>query len=685
MTESDQSPVDPAEAELRAQLATLPNDPETLRALAVHCAQHGRFDEAVPLIEQAVAAQPNDIRLRLVAAGIHANAGNLDAAQKGYDLALTLQPGLIPALIGLAQLAEAREQYPRAEKLYRDALESEADHVDALIGLGRTQLAQERTEQAVQIFGRATQLYPQHARALANYGQALLLRGTPQVAARPLIRALELDDQLVEARLLLGHAELGRGNAPAAEAAYRQVLQQVPSIVALAGLADAMRAQGRFAEALDAYKAAVDSLPDSEGLVASHALCLARLGRVGEAVEELRAFIAAHPASDAPRALLASIYDNSGHVDDSLSLWRDSIARDPQDHRAHAELALRLEAQGDLDAAATASDGSDGDNRPDVRLLRSRVAIRRGDYARAQRELLATDPRALPPGLARDRYRLLGLVHDHNNRHAEATLAFREAQRVEAGVLPTVADPTQVAQALAPLDNEPGLPNPRFPAPVLLLGLPGSGVERVAALLGDSAGVALREDRFNGQLDLFGDGDEPWALMNTPVAQLEVQAKRYARGVERVFGGMPPVLVDWIPTFDARILALARRALPGLRVIVVDVDPEQAFLDWLAFGYQKSYRIAEPVDAARWWKAAQGQIELLAARVPTVRVNADALLAAPATAGQALAAFLGVEKLTLGTRTLLRMAAPGGLPTRFAPERVAAYRGALAEAFAALK
>jgi hypothetical protein len=133
------------------------------------------------------------------------------------------------------------------------------------------------------------------------------------------------------------------------------------------------------------------------------------------------------------------------------------------------------------------------------------------------------------------------------------------------------------------------------------------------------------------------------------------------------------------------VLAQAKRALPGLRAIVVETDPERAFLDWLAFGYQRAFRIVDPLDGARWWRAARGQIELAAGALPTLRVDADALLADPAAAGKPLAEFLGLAEIRPGPRSAARNEPRGGLPTRFEPRHAEHYRNVLAEAFAALR
>ena len=674
------------EVQLREQLAQQPADTAVLGELGVLCADAGRFDEGYQLLERAVALKPDDPRLRLAAAGIAASNGDLELAERQYRKALVLRAGLAQAHVGLGQIAESRGLLSSAEEQFRAALDADADHVPALMGLARIRLAEGHAEQAVQLFAHVTQQYPQHARALAGYGQSLILRGTPDQAVRPLKRALELDPSLYHVQLLLGQVELTRGNVHKAESAYREVLDSDPDNAdALAGLGDALRAQDRAEEAFVAYDGAYRLRPQDELLATLRATCLADMGRIPTAIDDLRAFLVGKPNSQPPRLLLADLLQATGSPAEARAMWETAVERDAHDVLAHAELAQLQERAGDFAAANQTAVGSSKDNRPQICLMRARLAVRRQDYAAAQRELLSLKGARLPVSLARERFRLLGLVHDHGQRHAEAVLAFREAQRVQASPLPHLARGQDVRAGLQKLRDLPALEEPRIVAPVLLLGLPGSGVERIAALLADQRGVQVRDDRFDGQTDFFGDGENPSLRLELSQSQLAVQARRYGRTLQRHVTDAAALVVDWLPVFDARVMAVARRALPGLRAIVVDVDPEQAFLNWLAFGWERRLRINDMREAAHWWRVANEQIEIAAELLPCAHVNADALLADPATVGGELAQFLGVDAIRPGPRTQQRTDMLNGLPSHFAPGHAESYRSVLAEAFAALR
>lgn len=684
-TNKPDSQANSKETALRQQLEQQPEDVKVLSELAVLCAGEGRFGEGRDLLERAIELDKDDPRLHLSAAGMAANEGDLDAAGHEYRKALLLRANLPQAHVGLGQIAEARDQDSTAEEHFTSAVKYDPENVDALLGLARLRMAGNHVEQAVQMFAKVTQLYPQHARALAGYGQALMLRGTPEQAARPLKRALELDDSLHAARLLLGHVELYRDNARAAEKAYREVLHvQASNGDALAGLGDALRAQNRIQEAFMAYDTARKLHPDVEALTTLRATCLGILGREPEAVEDLRDYIAQHPHCQAPRLLLADVYRGRGQTNEATRLWQEAADKDPDDALAHAELALMHENLGDYEAAAKAAASSTGDTRPAVILMRARTALRKGDAPAAQRELLSLKGAALPTPLRHDRLRLLGLVHDSSSRWAEAVLAFREAQRIEAKPLPTLVAADRLRETMPILMAEPELAHPRLKPPVLLMGLPGSGVERVAALLADQPGVAVREDRFGDQTDFLADGNDPAMLMPMPQSRLGVQARRYARVQDRHIGGDPDCVIDWLPVFDARLLPVLKLALPGVRAIIVDTEPRKAWLRWLAFGWQRRLRMQDSTEAAHWWNVGQQQLELAAEYLPVVRVDGDALVDDPASAGKELAEFLDLDTLRPGKYSEQRAGASAGLPTRFAPGHEDNYREVLAAAFAAL-
>jgi hypothetical protein len=194
-------------------------------------------------------------------------------------------------------------------------------------------------------------------------------------------------------------------------------------------------------------------------------------------------------------------------------------------------------------------------------------------------------------------------------------------------------------------------------------------------LLRDRAFAPTRNDAFS-QPDFAA-----WATGVDAAAAQSVR-QQWEAEVRRIGADPDAPLVDWLVRWDARLLPLLRQAFPGATLIVVERDPRDLLLNWLAFGWMAGFALHEPVAAARWLKAAQvhmarcDQVDGLR----TLRINADAVLVDPIGQGQPLAAVLGLESLLPGApqRGL------GGLPIGLPAGRWEAYAEVLGAALAEL-
>ena len=126
--------------------------------------------------------------------------------------------------------------------------------------------------------------------------------------------------------------------------------------------------------------------------------------------------------------------------------------------------------------------------------------------------------------------------------------------------------------------------------------------------------------------------------------------------------------------------------MPGTRVIVVDRDPRDAFLNWLAFGWLPYAGLNDFDAAIDWLPRAIRHVRFGVEQggLPHLVVNAEQVLRDPAGAGAELAAFVGVDALVPGALTARSMQGLGGLPTGFADGHWQAYADVLAEPFARL-
>lgn len=677
--------LDEAATRARAWVQAAPQDVEARHLYALALLRNG--DAAAALIEADAAATlaPQAPTVQLTRGRAALASGDTARARAAFEQARALDPNLAGAHAGLASLALGAGDLAAAESGYRTALRADGDDPHALLGLGQVLALKGDLAAAGRCFGAAIELLPDEPTAQVSLGLTLLAQGHYDFAARAFENALARQPDYAYARLLLGETELLRRRFDVAVQAFDALLDHPQfAATALAGRGDVALARGAAAEARTWFERALTRDPAVERAALGRARSLNEQGFAAPACEGLAAFVDAHPAAHAVRSLLAELLQGRGRVAEALALWRDGVARYPEIGSLRGDLALALERSGDFDAADSEAEHAAARGRwTPLTLLRARAALRAGAYNLARDRLATLDRERLIDRQTRQRFHLLGLAHDGAGRYAEALLAFRELQRIDAGPLPVLPDLAVYAETLQMLAALPDSARPRHAPPVLLVGLPGAGADRLAALLADQAGVRLRRDHLDGGGDFLAAADDPRLLGALAAGELEVLARRYARGHERLGASADTLIVDWLPHLDARVLPVLKRVLPGVRLLVAARDPAACLLDWLAFGYRRGYADDDPQRLARWLRVAQSQLDFAPRVLPTHAVDMDALLGGDDASRAALAQWLGRERLDDGPqaaaaeRTL-------GLPTRFARGHLDHYRGLLAGALAEL-
>ncbi|MEO6689652.1 MAG: tetratricopeptide repeat protein [Dokdonella sp.] len=579
-----------------------------------------------------------------------------------------------------------RGEHALAEEHFRIALRAN-EEPHALAGLGALLLERGDVDGALRHTGRAADLAPQDAMIQLQLGQAFARRDTPAFAEQAFQNALRLRPNLHQARHALGSLLIKARRIPEAEAQYRE-LAGVPAFATIAqvGLGDAARADNRHDDAVVCYLAALAAEPSNTVTVRALAWSLAQVGRVDDAVATYDEAITRLSGDDELKSARADLLTLVGRLPEAAVAWNDLVTRNPAHHFARARLAFVAEYLGEAEVAQTHA-GIVLGARADVEMLliHVRALLRTGDFdgARIALDAMGRYPE-LSEGQTRLRWNYLGRVHDAAGEAAEAVRCFSEAQRGVPAAMPGLDEPRpelQVALAEAVGDAWPL-------APILLLGTPGSGVERVAALLADQPqlivlrdriGAVMREDDFNqphfqhycGEL---GEGDR-LALRDRYLAPLRQ-------------GNLPVgrTIVDWLPRWDAHLLALVRRAMPGTRLIIVERDPRDALVNWLAFGWAPGFPCSEPAAAAEWLSRARRHLAFGQALDEPRRlvVAADPLLDDAERNGGELARFLDIDALRPGAQFAAMMQSLGGLPVRFPAGHWQGYRDALAGVFTQL-
>jgi tetratricopeptide (TPR) repeat protein len=682
--------LDEAEAGYRRLLDEHPDNAEALHLLGILRGQRGDLPEALRLVQRAAALDPGNAACRHTLGEMHLSEGRLGEAAEAYDQARRLNPNLAAAHAGLGQVALLRGDVDAAESHFKVALRADENDVQALTGLGNVAQIRGDSQRALQLLTQAAGLAPDDPLIQTGYAQAMLDQGMLDFAARAVDNALSVKPDYPLALAMRAEMHVRKGETAPALAIFESLLARGEQVgAARTGIGDIARAQGRLDDAIAHYDEALRLQPDMPQAAVRRAEVLAASGRLTQAIDDLRRHVASHPDYPRAHAQLARLLTRAGRYDEALAVWEGAGARWPGDIELKAQHALTLDRAGrGAEALALAEDAA-ASPRPALAMLRARGALLAGDPAAAVQRLQRIDMRRLeakPRQLARRHQRLLGLACDALEQWQDAAAAFMQAQRLAAGSLPDLP-PLDAAMCadLQRLAGEPELAETRGAPPILLCGLPGSGVGQVAALLADQPGWFVRRERFEAAPDFVNAPFDARLLQPLGQAELALLARRYRRPLERAGVGATTRPVDWIPVLDARVVPALRRALPGARLLIVQREAHDMLLDWLGFGWSEGFAMPDPQVGARWLKLAAAQLDLAAELLPSFRVDPDVLLAETgASLRMRLGVFLGVVDLEPGAMSRGARKGRGGLPVSFPPGHSSHYREVFSEAFAIL-
>ncbi|HVX05972.1 MAG TPA: tetratricopeptide repeat protein [Rhodanobacteraceae bacterium] len=681
-----------AEAEngYRQLLAAEPENAEVLHLLGILRAQCGDLPEAYALVNRASELAPDNAASQHTLGEMYLSEARLDEAQQAYDRARQLNPNLASAHAGLGQVAFLRGDIDGAETHFRVALRADENDVQALTGLGNVAQWRGDSARALQLLTQAAGLAPGDALIQTSYARAMLDEGMLDFAGRALDNALAAKPDYALAQALRADLHVRKGEFAQAHAMFESLLARGEQTAAAhTGQGDIARAQGLHDQAIAHYDEALRAQPDLHHAAIRRADSLARSGRAPQAIDDLRWYVASHPDSVKAHIGLAQLLSQTARYDESIAVWAAAEARWPDNVNVKAQHALTLDQAGRSEEALAKAELAASSPRPALAMLRARGALLAGDPAAAVQRLQRIDERLLEgrPLLARRRERLLGLAFDGLEQWPDAVEAFMRAQRMGSVQLPDLPSLDEETDAmLRQLAGEPELADARGTPPVLLCGLPGSGVGQVAALLADQPGWFVRRERFEAMPDFISAPFDPRLLQPIDQASLAVLARRYRRPLERARVPETTQAVDWLPVLDARIIPALKRALPGTRLLIVAREPQDMLVDWLAFGWSQGYSMPDPLTGARWMRLAAAHLDLAARMLPAFRADPDALLAKGGSASRRqLGEYLGLRDVAWGPLARGARRGRGGLPVCFTAGHAAHYREVLSEAFAALE
>jgi arylsulfatase A-like enzyme/tetratricopeptide (TPR) repeat protein len=290
-----------------------------------------QLKDTLSVLVEAVARFPEDPTLRRIYCEASLAAGEVTEARRELAvfrrLAYPDDPRIeyLAARIALAS-GDARGAADRLRQL-APRLDEPATH----FWLAKALEAQDDIEGARRRYAlalaRDASWSPPHAALL----ELARRRGDWGAASRHVRRLLDLSPWRHDLPVLLVEALIGNGRSDLAERFARERLDDFPEHPELRlSLAQALRAQGRYAEALSELDAtaAEGAGPD---LVAERALTLGMAGEIGEGIALLRREVLARPDEARLHAVLAKLFFGSGAAAEGDQATDTALGLDPDD------------------------------------------------------------------------------------------------------------------------------------------------------------------------------------------------------------------------------------------------------------------------------------------------------------------------------------------------------------------
>jgi len=205
----------------------LRRDPENAFArLVMGSAQmgQGRLDQAIVWFKKYLEIVPTSTYAHYWIAVCHLRAGSRDLALREADAVLAMDPRFSDARLLRGSVLAARGDYPGAVKELRLAVDTDPAKPMLRLDLAKVLAEAGRAAEARTEYEAALRVQSDYLPALTGLGALEAQQGDTEGALRTLTRALELDPAADEARFNLARVLALRGEAVAARAEYQRLL-----------------------------------------------------------------------------------------------------------------------------------------------------------------------------------------------------------------------------------------------------------------------------------------------------------------------------------------------------------------------------------------------------------------------------------------------------------------------------
>ncbi|MBI5331581.1 MAG: PEP-CTERM system TPR-repeat protein PrsT [Betaproteobacteria bacterium] len=451
----------------------LPNDVLTfnLRGSVLLAKQDRKGARAA--FERALAIQPTSFPAALYLGRLDVQEKNLDAARKRFEQFLERDKNNAQVMINLADLAAARNQeqeyvdwlqkaakaapkslqpraklinYHLAKKDNKKALDMARelvalqDSAESHGLLGDVQMATGDLPGAVASFTKVTEKAKNSPQAFMSLAMAQAANKQIEPARTSLAAALKAKPGFAPAMDARIGLEISDKKPDAALAVAREIQIAHPKLaLGHEREGDVLSVQKKFAEAAQAYEAALAKQPSTTLFVKQHR-SLAQAGKAEDAEKKLTAWIKDHPQDLTVRAYAADQYSAAKKNREAIAQYEAILAQTPERPAELNNLAVLYQAEKSPKALATAEKALKlAPNAPQIQDTAGWIMVEKGDVKRGL-ELLKAAHTGNPKDLSAHYHLAAALAKSGDKAQAKAELeklmaakaAFPEADAAKA-------------------------------------------------------------------------------------------------------------------------------------------------------------------------------------------------------------------------------------------------------------
>ena len=584
-----------------------PGQVAPLSWLATAQRQVGDVEAALASVDQALALAPEDAGLHLQRATLLLTGRRFDDAGQALARTTELNPNAFEAYLIQAHMAIAHRDFDKARSLSRTAARLAEGHPQLLAIDGMIALEEGHNEQALALLNEAARLQPNDPRVLYALGFAFMANGHLAFAEQAFLRVLDAQPDMLPLMALVIELGLRQGKPDEAAAMLDKVLQHPDgNNLAMRMLSAEVHLQaGKPREAVDLALAVLAAQPEDQRALQAALRGWERLNAVEEAQTTLDGLIEERPQAHA--LWLARLAVEVVGSEEAVAVCERWLAAMPE-HLPALETRMRLhdmrkepEAAEAVARRIIAIDPSRGSGQ--VRLVDA-LLQRDPDAAVAHVQQIISDAGDQAHAGLRS---WLAAVQDRAGKYNDAVSTWLSVRQEEA---PQRLPLPPQAKSPASWPEMGTVAEGNTVRPMLVWGMPGSGVERVLAAMGAASGV-VRTDRYSDAppRDAFQRLDTLASLADDSLtAEQLVQGWRDALPARGIHDGN---VIDWLVWWDNALLWALRPQLPEGRLLVVLRDPRDMLLEWLAFGGPQPFGMNAIGACTDWMVRALEQIARL--------------------------------------------------------------------------